>query len=164
MSATRWLIEHVARRIGAAAESVSFGEAVRLCELINDQGEGFTLGGRTGLRLSDEDFLVAVSLVIVWNRAECSPPARHLGTAALAAEIGVPRSTLATWKRRYAHTRTPVPTADVEIIEPMRNGKTRAKPGYSPGRVLQVEQWIRCCLPQLRRTGGWTKGRPRRGN
>lgn len=154
---TRELIEHVARRITAAAESVTFGQAVTMCESVND-GEGFELGGRGGLRLSDEDFLAAVSLVITWNRAESSPPARHLGKAALARRLGVHRSTLATWMRRY-----PVPTADVEIEEPTVDGE-RLKVGWSPGRVLQVARFVREDLPALKRTGGWTKGRPRRGN
>lgn len=164
MAGIAGVIEHVARRIAEATETVPFGDAVRRCEWLNDQGEGFTVGDAAGLRLTDEDFLTAVSLVITWNRADNAPPARHVGQSAMCARLGINRSTFVSWKRRYAGTTTPVPTADVEVVELTAAGGLRVRLGWTPGRVLQVEHWVRDVLPGLRRRGGWPKGKPRRGN
>lgn len=78
-------------------------------------------------------------------------PARCLGIAGIARELGVTPSAVTTWRSRYNGTATPFPAPDIEI------GDGRGIPGWLPARLEEIRQW-RGSLPG-QGSGG---GRPRK--
>lgn len=157
---TRTVIEYVAHRIADAAEGLSFGAAVAQVERINDD-DGWPVDGLAEpVRLSDQEFLAAVVLVLTWYRDPSASAAQYVGRSGLAAYLGVPYPTFTSWLRRYAASERPPPAADVDIVEHTARGR-RVRRGWSPERAVQVHRWVREELPTLRGVGGWPKGRPR---
>lgn len=74
---------------------------------------------------------------------------RYLGTAQIAAQLGVDGKTIVQWIRRFADTEAPFPAHDVEIGEPGGN-VTR---GWLPERWPEIEQWANTDRRNVRPTG-----------